>query len=134
MPFFELLVLLLTTRLLMADGYRNYSAGDGYLNPMVKQEHGENVVLSNGQLTNNIIYLGPLVLPYILNGVCGGIDPKLFQPALNKNNNIQIYIQLRGQALSPKGNYFQVKELKISDMGGISYIVVLEATNTNPDV
>jgi hypothetical protein len=121
------------TRLLVSDGYRCYAPGY-YLNPMLKQNNGENVVLSNGQLTSNQLLLGPLVFPYCFNGCNYGIDPLSFQPAGQATNNVQIYIQIRGVGLSPKGNIFQVKEVKIDGMTTLSYYLELEATLTAPNL
>ncbi len=115
------------TRLLVADGYRTYAAGDGYLNPCIKQETGQNLVLSNGQLTTNKLILGPLVFPYTCNNFSGGLDSMIFQPPVGTNSNQQIFIQIRGNALSPNGNYFDVEEINIADMGGLSYYLVLKA-------
>jgi hypothetical protein len=118
------------TRILMADGYRSYAPFDGYLNPIVQQEDGSQLVLSNGQLTSNKIMVGPIVFPYTLNNFSGGTDIQLFQPSIGNNNNTQIYIQIRGDALSPKGNFFDIKEAVISDMGGLSYRLICEATSS----
>ena len=119
-------------RLLYADGYRNYAAGDGYLNPIIKQLSGEQLILSNGQLTANQLLLGPLVFPYTWNNFSGGIDSVLFQPPIGSNNNTQIYIQVRGPALSPNGNFFEVKQVVLKNMAAFSYRLLLEATSSNP--
>jgi hypothetical protein len=123
-----------TTRILIADGYRNYAALDGYLNPIVTQENGENLVLSNGQIVANTIVVGPIVFPYTQNGFSGGTDAQIFQPPIGTNNNLQIYLQIQGVALSPSGNFFQVKEMKIAGMSGLSYQLVCTATVTNPNI
>jgi hypothetical protein len=118
-----------STRILLADGYRSYAAGDGYLDALIVQEYGQQLVLSNGQLTTNILLLGPLVFPYTENGFSGGFDSTLFQPAIASNNNIQIYVQIQGPGLSPKKNFFEVKEIRLVDMSGISYLAVLSASD-----
>ena len=120
----------LKERILIADGYRTYASQDGYLNPIVTQEMGESLLVSNGQITSNIIILGPLVFPYTANNFTGGIDTAIFQPPILDNNNIQVYVQLRGDALSPKGNFFDVDEIKTADMGGLSYYVVLKSNTS----
>jgi hypothetical protein len=119
-------------RLLIADGYRDYAAGDGYLNPIIKQINGEQLVLSNGQLTANQIMLGPIVFPYNWNNFAGGTDSALFQPPLGSNSNTQIYVQLRGPGLSPNGNFFEVKQVVLKNMAAFSYRLLLEATSSNP--
>lgn len=119
-------------RILIADGYRSYAAGDGYLNPIVKQLSGEQLVLSNGQLTANQLMLGPIVFPYTANGFSGGTDAALFQPPLGSNSNTQIYVQIRGPGLSPKGNFFEVKQVVLKNMAAFSYKLLLEATSSNP--
>lgn len=121
------------TRLTVADGYRCNVPGF-YLNPMVKQMQGEQIVLSNGQLTNNLLLLGPFVFPYCWRGCSFGTDPQIFQPASHKTSNIQVYLQIKGLGLSPKGNFFEIKEIKIDDMSNLSYQLVLEATKTRPQL
>ena len=121
-------------RLLIADGYRNYSALDGYLNPMLEQADGQNIVVSNAQITSNELMLGPLVFPYNLNGLSSGIDPTLFQPATGTNTNTTIYVQIQGIGLAPNGNYFRVTELVIDNMSGLSYSVKLTAIGAIPDL
>jgi hypothetical protein len=118
-----------STRLLVADGYRDYATPDGYLNPTIQQEFGAQLVLSNGQFVDAVLLLGPLVFPYTANGFSGGIDPLILQPAIGSNNNIQIYIQIQGLGLNPKGNFFDVKEIRIADMGNLSYYAVLSAND-----
>ena len=118
------------TRVLIADGYRPYSAGDGYLNPIVTQELGQQLIISNGQLTSNSIELGPIVFPYTQNNFSGGTDSQLFQPAIGSYNNVQVYVQLRGVGLAPNGNYFDVDQIVISDMGGLSYRVILKSNTS----
>ena len=121
------------TRLLIADGYRSYaSTADGYLNPMLKQLDGQQLLISNGQLTANHLVLGPLVFPYNWNNFAGGVDATLFQPPIGANNNSAIYIQIRGPALSPFGNFFEVKHVIITKMHGLSYRLLLQSTSSNP--
>lgn len=122
------------TRITVGNLLAVYSAEDGFLNPIVTQENGENLVLSGGQITDNIILLGPLVYPYKVNQYSGGTNSQIFQPQNDATNNTQVFVQLRGDSLSPKGNFFEVKEIKIDDMGGISYQVVLKATITSPNL
>ena len=117
------------TRILIADGYRSYAALDGYLNPIVRQENGENLFLSAGQLTSDMIAVGPIVFPYFWNNFSGGTDAQIFQPPAN-STNIQVYIQIRGVALSPSGNFFDVKQMQISDMGGLSYKLICQANSS----
>lgn len=123
-----------TSRLTVADGYRCWAPRDGYLNPMLKQMAGEQITISNGQLTNNLLVLGPLVFPYEICCETRGTDPQRFQTVSYQSNNTQIYIQIKGLGLSPLGNFFQVKEIKIDDMGSLSYHVLLEATVTVPNL
>jgi hypothetical protein len=116
-----------STRVLIADGYRSYSSGDGYLNPILAQEDSQQLMISNGQLTANSLILGPIVFPYTCNGFTGGTNAQLFQPSIGANNNIQVYLQIQGAGLSPTGNYFDVDKIVICDMSGLSYKVVLKA-------
>jgi len=123
------------SRLTIADGYRSYAPYDGYLNPGFEQISAENTVLSAGQLTDNLFLIGPFVFPYELNGVSGGVDPYLFQPSIGSNNNIQIYLQIFGLGLSPQGNFYKIKEIKLSGKGiqaGISYKLLIQSTQSNP--
>lgn len=120
------------TRLTVADGYRTYAVGDGYLNPRVRQVDGEQLLISNGQITAQKLMLGPFVFPYTVNGFSGGIDPVKFQPAIGNTNSTEIYIQLRGPALSPKSNFFEVKKIVLLGMNNIAYRLELEATLQNP--
>lgn len=113
-------------RIVIADGYRAYSSADGYLNPMLSQEEGEQLIISAGKLTANRLLLGPLVFPYTLNNFSGGFDPQLLQPA-NGGGNKQVYIQIQGIGLSPSGNFFTIKELVLDQMSNISYSVVLQS-------
>ena len=119
-------------RILIADGYRSYAAGDGYLNPIVKQLDGQQLILSNGQLTSNHLMVGPIVFPYVWNNFSGGTDATLFQPPIGSNSNTQIYVQIRGPGLSPNGNFFEVKQVVLKNMAAFSYRLLLEATSSNP--
>jgi hypothetical protein len=121
-------------RIVIADGYRSYAGGDGYLNPIIQQNNGQNIVLSNGLITANTLTLGPIVLTYFANNFAGGIDPVNFQPATGTNNNTQIYIQIGGPGLSPTGNFFQIKEVIINGMSNLSYQLLLIATADKPDL
>ena len=118
------------TRILLADGYRSYAPGDGYLNPIVTQNFGEELILSNAQITANLILVGPIVYPYFWNNFHGGTDSQIFQPPSNGKVNTQIYIQIRGDSLSTDGNYFDIKEIKTKDMGGLSYYLLCEGNST----
>ena len=117
-----------TSRITVADGYRNYAAGDGFLNPIIAQENSEQLIISNGQLTSDKLLLGPLVFPYTLNSFSGGTDPIVFQPPLNNVSNLQVYIQIQGAGLSLSGNFFTVSSVKIDDMSGLSYYVGLKSS------
>lgn len=119
-------------RILIADGYRDYAAGDGYLNPIVKQLDGQQLVLSNGQLTANQLMVGPIVFPYDYNNFSGGTDSALFQPPIGSNSNTQIYVQIRGPGLSTNGNFFEVKQVVLKNMAAFSYRLLLESTSSNP--
>jgi hypothetical protein len=121
-------------RLTLADGYRSYAAGDGYLNPIIKQLDGSQVILSNGMLTSNTLVLGPLVFPYDMAGITGGIDATLFQPASGSANNKQIYIWIQGVGLAPNGNFFEVKEVIIKNMTNLTYKLLLVAVGDLPDL
>ena len=116
------------TRITVADGYRANAPQDGYLNPVLKHQSGEQLVLSNGQLTNNLIIMGPLVFPYATATMTGGLDPTLFQPATS-NINIQTFIQIAGSGLSPKGNFFDIKEIILEVMSNITYSVLLSVND-----
>lgn len=123
------------TRITIADHYRSYAPIDGYLNPRVEQYNSDIMVSANGQLTDNLLLIGSLVFPYEVNGFRGGIDPVMFQPASSSVSSIQTYIQILGLGLSPQGNWFQIKEIKLTGKGiqeGISYKVLVEATSTIP--
>jgi hypothetical protein len=117
------------TRLTVCEGYLSFAPGDGYLNPPVSQLTGEQLVLSGGALTDNIVKLGPLVFPYV-SGQGGGINPQIFQNT--SPNNEQLYIQLTGPSLNANGNYFVVKQLVIESMNNIRYWVLLQATSSTP--
>lgn len=123
--------LVTSTRLLIADGYRVYAGtSDGYLNPELHQEKGEQLIISNGKLTANRLILGPLAFPYSLNGLSSGIDPQLFQPAIgSNNNNISLYVQIKGIGLNPNTNFFTVEEIILDDMANLLYRVVLKSNN-----
>lgn len=121
--------LVTSTRLLISDGYRSYAAGDGYLNPMIQQEMGEQLIISNGKLTANKLKLGPLVFPYTLNGLSSGIDPNLFQPAIGSNTNVSVYVQVKGLGLNPNTNFFTIEEIVIDGMDNLSYEVILKSDN-----
>ena len=116
-------------RITVADGYRDYAAGDGYLDPLIVQEFGQQLIISQGQLSSSIVLLGPLVFPYTENGFSGGFDSNLFQPLITTNNNIQVYVQIQGPGLSVKKNLFEVKEIRLVDMSGIAYLLVLSASD-----
>jgi hypothetical protein len=120
------------TRILLADGYRDYAGGDGYLNPFIVQSEGNQLVLSHGQLTANTLKMGPLVPPYFWNDFAGGTDSAVFQPSIGSNNNLQVFVQIRGHELTLNGNFFEVKEIVIDTLMGLSYHVMLEATASNP--
>lgn len=113
------------SRILIADGHRWYAPGDGYLNPILEQEDGQQLIISNGQLTTTRLILGPLVFPYTTYFVSGGTDVNLFQPQIGSNNNVQVYVQVRGPGLSLKSNYFVVDRIMTEDMTGLSYKVLL---------
>jgi hypothetical protein len=115
------------TRLLVADGYNQFAPPDGYLNPMIEQENGQQLTISNGAITANTLKLGPFAFPYTYNNFSGGIDPIIFEPPNDGSNNIQLYIHIVGTSLSPKGNYFSIKRIMIDGMGDISYSLLLEA-------
>jgi hypothetical protein len=117
------------TRLLIADGFRPYAPNDGYLNPMLKQESGSQFTISQGQLTNNTLVLGPIVFPYTYNGFTGGVDTAIYQPPTKKTS---IFIQIRGPGLSTSGNLFNIKEIIIDGMAGLSYSLQLQA-NMKPN-
>ena len=121
------------TRITVADGYRSYAANDGYLNPMIEEISGEAITISNGKLTSQSLRMGPLVFPYTvpltINGVSpisGGFDPKLLQPSIF-NNNLQVFIQIKGTSLAPQGNFFEIKDIEIDNMSNISYNVLLSS-------
>jgi hypothetical protein len=121
-------------RVTIADGYRSYLAlppSDGYLYPQVLQENGMQLFASQGFLTSNTVILGPIVLPYTWGPKTGGIDPSFFQPP-SGSQNIKYWIQFQGPGLSPNGNYFDIKEIKIDAMNNINYFLILVATENAP--
>lgn len=117
------------TRVLIADGYRSYAAGDGYLNPIIEEPSGQSLVLSAGQLLNQTLQLGPIVFPYNWNNFAGGTDSNLFYPLVGSNKNVQIYVQIRGVGLALNSNFYDVDHMKIADMGGLSYYLMLNANS-----
>jgi hypothetical protein len=122
-------------RITVADGYRSYAAGDGYLNPMLEQEGTQTLVMVNGQLTAENLRLGPIVFPYTFLQFTGGIDPLLFQPPRGNNKHITSYIQVLGTGLATSGNYFVCKSIILdSGMSNISYQVELVAAGANVKV
>jgi hypothetical protein len=126
------------TRLTVANAYSSYAPGDGYLNPPVRQMSGQQILLSGGAITDNLITMGPFVFPYETTFVSGGTDPVSFQPDSSTFNN-QLYVWINtsgtGQGLAlnaNNGNYFEVKKLQLSNMNNISYLVVLQSTSYVP--
>jgi hypothetical protein len=114
-------------RLLVADGYRFYAPGDGYLNPKVTQESGEQLMVSGGQLTSITIRLGPFCFPYNVNNFAGGKDPALFQPTSG-----QVYVRIMGPGMAAEGNFFDVMKVATDNMGNLTYYLILTATQQNP--
>jgi hypothetical protein len=119
------------TRITVCEGYLSFAPGDGYLNPPIRQLSGEQLVLSGGALTDNLVSLGPLSFPYV-SGQGGGTSPALFQPPSAEQ---QVYVLLQGPALNQTlaGNYFKVKQIVLNDMKNITYNVLLEATSSIPE-
>jgi hypothetical protein len=117
------------TRITVSTGYEAWIEPDGYMNPGVSQLSEEQLFLSAGALSSNEIWLGPLVMPYHTSfGVSGGTDPNLFQPVIGSNNNVQIYIWIKGFGLnSANGNYFAVKKIASGPMHGLGFYLVLTA-------
>jgi hypothetical protein len=119
-----------SNRITVADGYRDYSSGDGYLNPMVKDANGQTLVLSGGSIVDMEVILGPLVFPYYENNFAGGLDSGLFYPLLNTANNVQVFIQLMGPGLNEvNGNFFKVKEVVLNAMSNIYFKLRLTGTS-----
>lgn len=117
------------TRITVAEGYISFAPGDGYLNPPIKQLSAEQISLSGGVLTDNMVVLGPLTFPYTSIGP-GGTDPNIFQPSIT---NGQTYVLLQGPGFnSTNGNYFEIKQIMLDDMKHITYHVLLKATASNP--
>jgi hypothetical protein len=119
-------------RLTIADGYRGFVTPDGYMNVPVKQVDGEQLLLSGGIITNQLLILGPISFPYTAGHVSGGIDPNVFQPPRGSSGNTQIFIQLQGQSLSSNGNFFEIKQIMLSHMATVCYNLLLQATASNP--
>lgn len=122
------------TRITIADGYRAYlksAYNDGYMYPQVIQMDGQKLIESGGVLSDNLLVLGPLVLPYTTCGKTGGTDPQIFQPGRNANSNIQIL--LIGPGLAPNGSYFDIIEIAINAMNNINYDLILKASGNNPN-
>lgn len=124
------------TRITLADGYRFWTSGgddDGYLNPQVNQLSSEQVVLSGGSLTDNMVILGPLVYPYVSPyGHTFGTDPNLFQKVDDSFSNNQLFIKIIGPTFPPQGSYFEVKRIIIGDMENVDYSVLLKSTSSQP--
>jgi hypothetical protein len=128
-------------RITIADGYRPFVSQqetpfDGYLYPCVRQLSPSEVrVLSNGQLSENMFLIGPILFPYTLGSFSGGLDPlATFQPTIGSNNNLQMYVQIFGVGLPNTTNYFSVKEIVLTGKGihpGLSYKVLVESANIN---
>ena len=109
-------------RITVADGYLSFAPYDGYLNPYVKSAKADTLVLSANTLTDMEAILGPLVFPYIIGTISGGIDSNVFYPLDGTNNNTQIYIQLIGPGLNTtNGNYFKISEIILSGMDSTYY-------------
>lgn len=122
-------------RLLVADGYRSYavgSGGDGYLNPMVRQINGQQVILSGGLITNQELVIGPICLSYNYNGFAGGVSTQLFQNNNSTDDNVSTYIHIMGRGLNPAGNYFAVKQIILEGMHNLTFKVLLDSNNVFP--
>lgn len=123
-----------TQRILIADGYRNYASGDGYLNPIVTEETTAILLGSGTVFSSKTILVGPLVLPYTANNFSGGTDPAVFSPPKNATN-LQYWIQIIGPGVLGgygQGSFYDITEIRLSDMGNLSYYLILKATATNP--
>lgn len=119
----------LTERILVADGFRSYAALDGYLNPLITQMNGEALIISGGQILATNLVMGPLVAPYSYNSFVGGTDPQLFQPLQGSTANTQVFVQIKGTGLSPKGNWFAIKWVELDALRGLTFKVILESTS-----
>jgi hypothetical protein len=123
-----------TQRILIADGYRSYAAGDGYLNPMVKEDSTSVLLGSNAVFTSKTVTVGPIVMPYNLNNLVSGYDPNTFAPPTN-STNLQYWIQLVGPGILGgygQGSFYDINEIRLSDMGNLSFYLIIKATGTNP--
>lgn len=126
------------TRILIADGYRVNLAippSDGYLYPMVIEEDTNVLMASQGNLTTKHVLLGPLVLPYSINGINGGTDPAIFSPGLNGNENLQYWMLLIGPGIiggNGQGNYYDIDEIRLDLMNNINYYLLLSAAKSMP--
>jgi hypothetical protein len=110
---------------LYPNGYNNtLIPGDGYCNPIIKQDDNTVLTMANGQLNADKLRIGPICFPYLLDVFNGGTDPIIFQPARGQATNTQNYIQVLGLGLAPTGNLFRIERLDVN-MNGIFYHLVL---------
>jgi hypothetical protein len=126
-----------TQRITLADGYRCWDFGDGYLNPQVVFSNSSTVVLAGGQLTNNKALIGPLVYPYNYGGISAGYDPitTFFPAIIPGTTNVQIYVQILGRGLATSGNYYKITEIVFHNKElteNVSFKLKVESIGADP--
>lgn len=129
------------TRITIADGYRAWTASllspyDGYLYPRIEQVSAHIQGLSHNQLSDIVVRIGSLVLPYNYNGLVAGYDPlDVFLPKqAGSATNQAIYLQIFGFGLPATANYFSIKEIILSGplvQEGVSFMLLAQANGQN---
>lgn len=85
------------------DGYtivRNANLVNVRLRQVSKQE----IVLSNGQLKDQDVVIGPIVFPYSTTVGSGGLDPAVFSSV---STSEELYINITGPNFPSGGSYFK---------------------------
>jgi hypothetical protein len=124
-------------RITIADGYRSYLAvapSDGYMYPQVVEKRTSVLLASQAVFSSKEVYIGPLVLPYVLGTKSGGTDPAIFSPPPN-STNLQYWINITGPGIlggDGLGSYYDIKEVKLDAMNNINYFLVITATASAP--
>lgn len=111
---------------------------DGYYNPQVVDAEEQQLIVSQGALVNNLIKMGPIVLPYSIQypplvSISGGTDPSVFYQAISQSQTEAYWVWIQGEGLNAQnGNYYLVKSVRLEAMHNLCYWVMLEATSTIP--
>lgn len=121
-----------TTQLItIADGYRSYSQGDGFLYPRVNQKSGKVSRLAGAELSHNEVLVGPICFPYQVNTMSGGLDPvAVFQPTVGS-----IHLQITNIGFPSDISFFSIDEVMLTGKGiqeGISYYLKCKGAEYSP--